>query len=42
LDFELNFFLNTLTIILKKINDEQIVEIELGARGDKIIGLTSY
>jgi len=39
--FDFQLFVNTRRMILKKINGEQIVEIELGARGDKIIGLTS-
>jgi hypothetical protein len=40
--FDFQLFVNTRKMIMKKINDEQIIEIELGARGDKIIDLTSY
>jgi hypothetical protein len=39
--FDFQLFVNTRKMMLKEINKEQIIEIELGARGDKIIGLTS-
>jgi hypothetical protein len=39
--FNFNLFINARRLTLDRINNEQIVEIELDAKGDRIIGLTS-
>jgi len=39
--FDARIFVNTSVMTLPKVNDERIIEIELDAGGDKIVGLTS-
>jgi hypothetical protein len=39
--FNFNLFINARRLTIDRINNEQIIEIELDAKGDKIIGLTS-
>jgi hypothetical protein len=39
--FNFNLFINTRRLTLDRINNERIIEIELDAKGDKMIGLTS-
>ena len=39
MDFDFTIFSNTRSIPISKVNNEQIMEIEKGAKGDKIIGL---
>lgn len=39
--FNFNIFINARRLTLANVNNEQIIEIELDAKGDKIIGLTS-
>jgi hypothetical protein len=39
--FNFNLFINARRLTLDRINNERIIEIELDAKGDKMIGLTS-
>ena len=39
--FNFNLFINARRLTLDRINKERIIEIELDAKGDKMIGLTS-